>query len=171
MRAYCARAIHVGRKRVARLMREAGLGGVCRPRFICTTHRDLRARPAHDLVQRHFCADAPNQLWVADATFVPTASGYYYLAVVLDVYSRRIVGWAMDSHLRTALMVQALDIALAQRRPDAVIHHSDQGCQSAQYTSVAFGQRCRDARVQPSMGSVVNADLKLTHWGSFLHRR
>ena len=78
----------------------------------------------------------------------------HYLAVVLDVYSRRIVGWAMDSQLRTALMLQALDMALAQRRPTAVIHHSDQGCQ---YTSVAFGQRCREAGVRPSMGSVGDA--------------
>jgi len=148
------RGIHVGRKRVARLMREAGLRGACRQRFICTTHRAPISRPAPDLVQRHFCADAPNQLWVADATYIPTAAGFYYLAVVLDVYSRRIVGWAMGSHLRTALMLQALDMALAQRHPSAVIHHSDQGCQ---YTSVAFGRRCRDAGVQPSMGSVGDA--------------
>ncbi|WP_369796577.1 IS3 family transposase [Cupriavidus sp. amp6] len=146
------RGVHVGRKRVARLMREAGLRGACRPRFICTTHRAGRTAP--DLVQRHFYADAPNQLWVADATYIPTAAGFYYLAVVLDVYSRRIVGWAMGSHLRTALMLQALDMALAQRRPSAVIHHSDQGCQ---YTSVAFGRRCHDAGVQPSMGSVGDA--------------
>ncbi|MGE8452982.1 MAG: IS3 family transposase, partial [Pseudomonadales bacterium] len=95
-----------------------------------------------------------NQLWVADATYIPTKVGFYYLAVVLDVYSRRIVGWAMDSHLRTALMLQALDMALEQRHPTSVIHHSDQGCQ---YTSVAFGQRCRDAGVRPSMGSVGDA--------------
>lgn len=146
--------VRVGRKRVARLMREAGLRGACRPHFICTTHRAARARPAADLVQRHFRAEAPNQLWVADATYIPTKVGFYYLAVVLDVYSRRIVGWAMDSHLRTALMLQALDMALEQRHPTSVIHHSDQGCQ---YTSVAFGQRCRDAGVRPSMGSVGDA--------------
>ncbi|WP_455285871.1 IS3 family transposase [Cupriavidus necator] len=119
--------IHVGRKRVARLMRQAGLRGVCRPRFVCTTQRALQARPAPDLVQRHFCAEAPNVLWVADATFVPSAVGFYYLAVVLDVYSRRIVGWAMGSLLRTALMLQALDMAVTQRHPNGVIHHSDQG--------------------------------------------
>jgi len=141
--------IHVSRKRVARLMREAGLRGACRVRFICTTRRAQRARPAADLVQRHFCADAPNQLWVADATYIPTAAGFYYLAVVMDVYSRRIVGWAMGSRLRTALMVQALNMALGQRRPGSVIHHSDQGCQ---YTSIAFGQRCREAGVQLSIG-------------------
>ncbi|MNK82807.1 IS2 transposase TnpB [compost metagenome] len=146
--------IHVGRKRVARLMREAGLRGVSRRRWVKTTRRAPGARPAPDLVQRHFQADVPNRLWVADATYIPTAAGFFYLTVVLDVYSRRIVGWAMGSHLRTALMLQALDMALAQRRPEDVIHHSDQGCQ---YTSVAFGRRCRDAGVQPSMGSVGDA--------------
>ncbi len=128
-RGSAALGIRVGRKRVPRLMREAGLRGACRPRFICTTHRAARARPAADLVQRHFRAEAPNQLWVADATYIPTKAGFYYLAVVLDVYRRRIVGWAMDSHLRTALMLQALDMALEQRHLTSVIHHSDQGCQ------------------------------------------
>ena len=146
--------IHVARKRVARLMREAGLRGVSRRRWVTTTRRAAWARPAPDLVQRHFQAEAPDRLWVADATYIPTAVGFFYLAVVLDVYSRRIVGWAMDSHLRTALMLQALDMALAQRRPDGVIHHSDQGCQ---YTSIAFGLRCREAGVRPSMGSVGDA--------------
>ncbi len=105
-------------------------------------------------MQRHFQADAPNRLWVAHATYIPTAAGFFYLAVVLDVFSRRIVGWAMSSHLRTELMLQALDMALAQRRPENVIHHSDQGCQ---YTSIAFGRRCREAGVRPSMGSVGDA--------------
>jgi len=143
--------IHVGRKRVARLMRIAGLRGVSRRRWISTTQRQPDARPAPDLVQRHFNADAPNQLWVADATYVPTAVGFLYLAVVLDVFSRRVVGWAMGNHLRTALMLQALDMALAQRHPNGVIHHSDQGCQ---YTSLAFGRRCLEAGVRPSMGTV-----------------
>jgi len=143
--------IHVGGKRVARLMRIAGLHGVSRRRWINTTRRQSGARPAPDLVQRHFVADAPNRLWVADATYVPTAEGFLYLAVVLDVFSRRIVGWAMSNHLYTELMLRALDMALAQRRPDGVIHHSDQGCQ---YTSIAFGRRCREAGVRPSMGTV-----------------
>lgn len=146
--------IHVARKRVARLMREAGLRGVSRRRWVTTTRRAACARPAPDLVQRHFQAEAPDRLWVADATYFPTAVGFFYLAVVLDVYSRRIVGWAMDSHLRTALMLQALDMALVQRRPDGVIHHSDQG---GQYTSIAFGLRCREAGVRPSMSSVGDA--------------
>ncbi len=120
--------IHVARKRVARLMRIAGLRGVSRRKWITTTQRQAGARAAPDLVQRHFNADAPNRLWVADATFVPTRAGFLYLAVVLDVFSRRIVGWAMGRHLRTELMLKALDMALAQRHVKGVIHHSDQGC-------------------------------------------
>jgi putative transposase len=88
---------------------------------------------------------------VADITYVPTGSGFLYLAVVLDVFSRRIVGWAMEPHLRTELVLQALDMALRQRRPQRVIHHSDHG---GQYTSLAFGQRCHEAGVRLSMGSV-----------------
>ena len=141
----------IGRKRVARLMNEAGLAGVSRRRWPVTTRRDQSARPAPDLVERRFSADRPNALWVADITYVPTVVGYLYLAVVLDVWSRKIVGWAMESHLRTSLVVSALNMALMQRRPNEVIFHSDQGCQ---YTSVEFGKRCREAGVRPSMGSV-----------------
>ena len=143
--------IRVSRKRVARLMREAGLQGVSRRRCVFTTVRDRQARPAPDLVKRNFVADGRDRLWVADITYVPTWSGFLYLAVVLDTWSRRVVGWAMATHLRTELVLAALDMALRQRRPKAVIHHSDQG---AQYTSMAFGQRCRQAGVRPSMGSV-----------------
>ena len=145
---------HVGRKRIARLMRRTGIVGVSRRRQFTTTVRDLDARPAPDLVDRNFTVDAPNCLWVADITYIPTATGFLYLAVVLDVWSRRIVGWAQATHLRTELVMDALDMALKQRRPGKVIHHSDQGCQ---YTSIAFGQRCREAGVQPSMGSVGDA--------------
>ena len=88
--------------------------------------------------------------------YVPTWSGFVYLAIVLDVYSRRIVGWAMETHLRTELILAALNMAITQRRPDAVIHHSDHGCQ---YTSYAFGKRCREAGVMPSMGSDVRPKL------------
>jgi putative transposase len=148
-----AEGIHVGRKRVARLMKLAGLEGVCRRKKYRST-RDKEARPAPDLVDRNFIATAPNQLWVADITYVPTWTGFLYLAVVLDVFSRRIVGWAMAGHLRTELVVDALNMAIGQRQPSAVIHHSDQGCQ---YTSVAFGLRCREVGVKPSMGSVGDA--------------
>ena len=143
--------IRVGRKRVARLLRAAGLRGVSRRKFIRTTIRTPGQRPAPDLVQRAFMAPAPNALWVADITYVPTARGFLYLAVVLDAWSRRIVGWAMASSLMTDLVLAALDMAVRERQPSGVIHHSDQGCQ---YTSLAFGRRCREAGVRPSMGSV-----------------
>jgi putative transposase len=146
-----AAGVRVSRKRVARLLKQAGLRGVSRRKWPVTTVRAAHARPAPDLVQRAFTATAPNQLWVADITYIPTASATLYLAVVLDVWSRRIIGWAMATHLRTSLVIAALDMALTQRRPTAVIHHSDQGCQ---YTAIAFGRRCRDAQVRPSMGSV-----------------
>jgi putative transposase len=146
-----AAGLRVGRKRVARLMKVAGLLGVSRRRWVATTVRERGARPAPDLVERNFVAAAPNRLWVADITYIPTWAGFLYLAVVLDVFSRRIVGWAMETYLRTELVLKALNMALGQRRPAAVIHHSDQG---SQYTSLAFGQRCRDAGVRPSMGSV-----------------
>lgn len=144
----------VNHKRVARLMRLGDLRGATRRRKWRTTIRDKKARPAPDLVQRQFVASGPDQLWVADITYVPTGAGFLFLAVVLDAWSCRVVGWAMASHLRTELVLQALDMALTQRRPKAVIHHSDQG---TQYTSIAFGIRCKEAGVRPSMGSVGDA--------------
>ena len=144
-----------GRKRVARLMRAAGLVGASRRRAgVITTRRDQEVRPAPDLVDRDFTAAAPNQLWVADITFVPTATGFLYLAVVLDAWSRKVVGWAMANHLRAELVLDALEMAIGQRRPRDVVHHSDQG---SQYTSLAFGKRCKEAGVRPSMGSVGDA--------------
>ena len=149
-----ARGHHLGRKRVARLMRGAGLQGVSRRKQFVTTRRDERAQPAPDLVARQFAAGGPNRLWVADITYLPTWAGFLYLAVVLDAWSRKVVGWTMATHLRTELVLEALNMAVGQCQPSAVIHHSDQGCQ---YTSIAFGQRCREAGVQPSMGSVGDA--------------
>jgi putative transposase len=149
-----AGGVRIGRKRVARLMRLENLEGVSRRRKTFTTVRDRDARPAPDLVERDFTAAAPDQLWVADITYVPTWAGFLYLAVVLDVWSRRVVGWAMATHLRTELVLEALDMAVEQRRPENVIHHSDQGCQ---YTSIAFGLRCREVGIKPSMGSVGDA--------------
>ena len=143
--------IRVGYKRVARLMEVAGIYGVSRRKWITTTTRDRALRPAPDLIERNFRAPAPNALWAADITYIPTWTGFLYLAVVLDVFSRRVVGWAMETHLRTELVLAALNMALGQRRPAEVIHHSDQG---TQYTSIAFGTRCRQAGVRPSMGSV-----------------
>ena len=116
-----------GRKRIARLMRVAGLVGASRRRGgPITTQRDKHARPAPDLVERDFQAAGPNQLWVADITPAFAAAGFLYLAVVVDVWSRRVVGWAMANHLRAELVLDALNMALGQRRPRDVIHHSDQ---------------------------------------------
>ena len=144
----------VGHKRVARLMKQAGIEGASRRRGPKTTTRGAATRPAPDLVERNFTAAGADQLWVADITYVPTWAGFLYLAVVLDAWSRRVVGWSMAGHLRTELVLEALDMALWQRRPEQVIHHSDQG---SQYTSIAFGVRCKEAGVRPSMGSVGDA--------------
>ncbi|QDE68578.1 transposase [Myxococcus xanthus] len=149
-----AEGVHIGRKRVARLMRAARLEGVSRRRWCVTTTRDERVRPAPDLVDRKFVAPGPDQLWVADITYIPTHAGFLYLAVVLDAWSRKVVGWAMAGHLKTQLVVQALDMAVGQRQPQSVVHHSDQG---TQYTSIGFGLRCKEAGVRPSMGSVGDA--------------
>ena len=150
-----AAGVRCGRKRVARLMHAAGLAG-CRPRRFCrTTRADPAAPPAPDRVQRAFApavVGAPNRLWVADITYVATAEGWLYLAVVLDAFSRMVVGWAMATHLRTELVVDALGMAVQQRRPAAgLIHHSDRGCQ---YTALAFGQQLQAAGLLASMGAV-----------------
>ena len=142
--------IDVGYNRVARLMRLAGLRGVSRRRSVRTTRQDPKATSASDLVRRDFSAQAPNQLWVADITYIPTLSGFVYLAVVLDVFSRRIVGWTVDANMKAELVVAALDMAISQRKVDQVIHHSDQG---SQYTSLLFGNRCKKEKIQLSMGS------------------
>jgi putative transposase len=146
--------IRVGRKRVARLMRAAHLRGATLRKFVVTTLSAEQPPEVADLVERRFYADRPNRLWVADATYIPTWSGFLYLAIVLDVFSRKVVGWAMENHLRTELMLAAIDMAITMRRPAQVIHHSDHGCQ---YTSYAFGKRCREAGVMPSMGTVGDA--------------
>ena len=141
----------VSRKRVARLMREAGLAGVSRRRGMRTTRVDPSHCVVPDRVERQFQADGPDRLWVADVTYVPTWTGFVYLAIVLDVFSRRVVGWSMTHHLRTELVLGALNMALGQRRPDGVVHHSDS--EGSQYTSLAFGKRCRETGVVPSTGS------------------
>ena len=149
-----AQGMRCARKRVARLMRQAGLAGAQRRRYRGTTRQDRTAIAAPDLVQRDFTAFGPDQLWVADITYVPTGEGWLYLATVLDAWSRRIVGWAMGDTLRTELVVDALDMAVWNRRPAGVVHHSDRG---AQYTSVTFSRRCAEASVVPSMGSIGDA--------------
>lgn len=116
-----AEGIRVGRKRVARIMKKAGLVGVSRRKSARTTRKDARARPAPDLVNRDFEVDGPERLWVADITYVPTWAGFLYLAVVIDAWNRRVVGWAMAGHVRTELVLQALNMAIWQRRPEGVI--------------------------------------------------
>ena len=150
-----ARGERTSPKRVGRLMKEAGIQGASRRRRKAgLTRRDRKARPAPDLVNRNFAAERPDQLWVADLTYVRTKAGWLYVAVVLDAWSRRIVGWAMETHLRSELVEKALAMAVIQRQPKQVIHHSDQG---TQYTSAAFGKRCREAGVRPSMCPVGDA--------------
>ena len=145
----------ISKNRVARLMRLAQIKGVSRRRgFVVTTRRDLKQKAAPDLVQRQFVASDNNQLWVADMTYVPTWAGFIYLAVVMDVYSRKVVGWAFGERMISDLVIAALNMALITRKPEAVIHHSDQG---SQYTSVAFGKRCQEMGVKPSMGTVGDA--------------
>jgi putative transposase len=151
----CEQGAAIGHNRVARLMRLGGLRGVSRRRGWCvTTRRDRARQPAPDLVQRRFEATDINQLWVADMTYIPTWAGFGYLAVVLDVFSRKIVGWAFGQRQTADLVLAALNMALLTRKPQGVIHHSDQG---SQYTSVEFGRRCAQMGVRPSMGSVGDA--------------
>ena len=115
-----------------------------------------------NVLDREFRPERPDAVWTADITYLATAEGWLYLAVVMDLYSRRIVGWSMANHLRTDLVLAALEMALMQRKPANVIHHSDQGCQ---YTSIAFGARCRVAGVRPSMGSVGDCyDFSVVRW-------
>jgi putative transposase len=148
--------VHVGRKRVARLMGAAGLQGCHRRRLRGLTRRDPDAVPAPDLVERNLTPPGPDRLWVADITQQRTDQGWLYLAVVLDGFSRRIVGWSMADHLRTELVLDALDMAIAQRQPAAgPIHHTDHGCQ---YTSLAFGRRLQRAGLVASMAP------SATHW-------
>ncbi len=145
------RGVRVSRKRVARLMRAAGLSGMVRRRRGKTTIRVPGIATAPDLVRRDFAPTAPNRLWVADLTECATWEGKLYLAVVVDAFSRRCVGWAMADHMRAELVVEALEMAIWHRRPDAgLVHHSDRG---GQYVSLIFGQTARDAGIAISMGA------------------
>ena len=147
-----ANGVKVGKKRVARLMREVGICGVTRRKKWRTTIRDPKARPAPDLVEREFRADKADQLWVADITEIPTRSSKLYLAAIIDVWSRKVVGWSMSPRMPAELVIKALEMAMERRGyPHGVIHHSDQG---SQYTSQQFKERCDELQVQISMGSV-----------------
>jgi putative transposase len=139
----------VGLKRVRRLMLASGLQGASRRRARRTTLRGRERHSIPDLVDRNFKANEPTQLWVTDITYIPTWNGFVFLAVVVDAFSRKLVGWSMANHLRTSLVPDALDIAIGQRKPSGGgIHHIDH---IYQYTSFVFGQRCREAHVRPSM--------------------
>lgn len=147
--------IRCSKRRVARLMRQAGLAGVKRGKKRQLTKRDASKTASPDLVERRFTAVAPDRLWVADITQHATAEGWLYLAVVIDLFSRKVIGWAMSERLYAELVVNALDMALKNRRPaPGLIHHSDHG---SQYTSFAFGKRLQQAGILGSMGSVGDA--------------
>lgn len=147
--------VFCSQKRVARLMARAGIQGVSRRRRVKTTRPEKAAAPAPDLLERDFGATEPDRTWVADITYVPTWAGFLSLAVVLDRFSRRVVGWCMREDLSTRLVLDALDMAIANRRPGTgLIFHSDRGCR---YTSYVFGRRCKEAGISPSMGSVGDA--------------
>jgi len=147
--------LRCSRKRVARLMRREKLRGCLRGRRMKTTHRIALAQAAPDLVGRNFAADEPDRLWVADITYVRSGEGFVYLAFILDVCSRRVVGWSMATHLRTELVVDALQMAISRRKPaPGLVHHSDRG---VQYTSLSFGKRLEEESLVPSMGRVGSA--------------
>jgi putative transposase len=142
--------VRCGRRRVARLMRAAGLRGCVRGKKRRTTRRDPRAAPAPDLLRRDFVAGRPNRIWLADITYIPTREGFLYLAFILDTNSRKVVGWSMAPHMRTELVVDALEMAIWRRRPVAgLVHHSDRG---VQYTAISFGRRLEEVGIVPSMG-------------------
>lgn len=150
-----AQGVRCGRKRIARLMRQASLEGCHRRWRRSLTRRDPQQDAAPDRVERDFQVPAPNRLWVADLTPIATEEGWLYLAFVVDAYSRRVVGWAMAEHVRTELVLAALNLALGQRQPaPGLIHHSDQG---SQYTAFAFGTRLEESGLVASMGSVGDA--------------
>jgi len=147
--------IRCSRKRVARLMRRAKLRGCLRGRRMRTTHRVALQQAAADLVERNFASEEPDRLWVADITYVRSKEGFVYLAFILDACSRKVVGWSMATHLRTEIVVDALQMAIARRKPSpGLVHHSDRG---VQYTSLFFGKKLEDEGLLPSMGRVGSA--------------
>ena len=141
----------IARKRVERLMAKAGLSGMVTKKWKATTVRVPGVRVADDLLERDFTANAANRRWVADITYLRTWEGWLYLVAVQDLYSRRIVGWSMADNMRTELVTDALQMALAARRPDrGLVWHSDQG---SQFVALRFGQQARAAGIAQSMGS------------------
>ena len=147
------RDLRCSRKRVERLMRQAGVAGIYRRKVRGCTRRDPAAEPSDDLVNRAFDPVEPDRLWVMDVTEHPTAEGKVFLAVVLDAFSRRVVGWSIADHIRSELVVDAIQMAIWRRRPPdgQTVAHSDHG---SQYTSWVFGRRLRSAGLLGSMGSI-----------------
>ena len=148
------KGVEVNEKRVARLMGELGIAGRCGRRKVRTTWRDKRQQAAVDLVLRHFTAPGPDQTWVGDITYIPTGEGWLFVASVLDVHSRMMVGWSIADHLRTELCADALEAAVAARgrlRMSGTVFHTDHGCQ---YTSDDFQALCRQLGIRQSMGTV-----------------
>ncbi len=146
--------IEVARCTVERLMRRQGLRGVIRGKVVRTTVSDAATPCPHDLVNRQFRAERPNQLWVSDFTYVSTWQGFVYVAFIIDVFVRRIVGWRVSSSMRTDFVLDALEQALYERRPagqGGLIHHSDRG---VQYVSIRYSERLAEAGIEPSVGSV-----------------
>lgn len=147
--ALAERGIRIGRKRVARLMQQVRLWAHCRIHRVVTTKANPQAPVAENVLDRQVTAERPNQKWVSDVTYIATSAGWLYLAVVLDLFSRRVVGWAMDATFDTALVEQALQMALTQRKPErGVLLHSDRGCQ---YTSQAYQTFLKDQGIEVSM--------------------
>jgi putative transposase len=145
--------IAVARCTVERLMKRLGLRGVRRGKVVRTTVPDMSAPRPLDRVNRQFKAERPNQLWVSDFTYVSTWQGWLYVAFVIDVFARRIVGWRVSSSMRTDFVLDALEQALYERQPgqqDALIHHSDRG---SQYVSIRYSERLAEAGIEPSVGS------------------
>jgi transposase InsO family protein len=141
--------ISVGRKRVIRLMKQEQLAAHHMIHHVVTTQADSVATPAENVLDRAFEAERPNEKWVADVTYIPTGSGWMYLAAVLDLYSRRIVGWAMAAKQDETLVEQAMAMALTHRKPpEGLLHHSDRGCQ---YTSHAYQAFLKDHGIRVSM--------------------
>ncbi|GAB3588659.1 hypothetical protein GCM10027445_69830 [Amycolatopsis endophytica] len=160
--------VNVNHKRVARLMREAGIQGLYRRRRRGCTVRNSAEEPAEDLVNRKFTVESPNLLWLTDITEHPTKEGKVYCAAVMDAYSRRIIGWSIDNHMRTELVIDALGMATLRRKPESgnTVLHSDHG---SQFTAWAFGQRLRAAGILPSMGSVGDCydnSMMESFWGT-----
>jgi putative transposase len=149
-----AQDLRVSRKRVARLMRELGISADLPRRFVVTTDSDHDQPVAENLLDRDFTATAPDQKWVTDITYIPTDEGHLYLAAIEDLFSRKIVGWAMDAHMETSMVLRALDMATASRRPQTtLIHHSDRG---SQYASHDYRQRLLDRGIAISMSRRAN---------------